>query len=151
MSSTSSASFQGTRPLVRLALRRDRVIVPASLAVFIALAASSATATIGLYPTVASRVQAAAAINNAPALVALYGRLYDPTSIGELAMLKTISFGAAMVAVLAMVLTVRHTRAEEEAGRLELIGAAAVGRRAPLTAALGLAAGTVLVLSLIHI
>jgi len=149
MSSTSSASFQGTRPLVRLALRRDRVIVPASLAVFIALAASSATATIGLYPTVASRVQAAAAINNAPALVALYGRLYDPTSIGELAMLKTISFGAAMVAVLAMVLTVRHTRTEEEAGRLELIGAAAVGRRAPLTAALGLAAGTVLVLGLL--
>ena len=31
---------------------------------------------------------------------------------------------------------VRHTRADEEAGRLELVGSAAVGRQAPLTAAL---------------
>jgi ABC-2 type transport system permease protein len=33
-------------------------------------------------------------------------------------------------------LVVRQTRAEEESGRAELVGAAAVGRRAPLTAAL---------------
>ena len=33
-------------------------------------------------------------------------------------------------------LVVRHTRADEEAGRVELVGSAAVGRLAPLTAAL---------------
>ena len=38
-------------------------------------------------------------------------------------------------------LVIRHTRADEQAGRLELTGSAAVGRQAPLTAGLLLAAG----------
>ena len=38
--------------------------------------------------------------------------------------------------MLAILLVVRHTRAEEEQGRLELLGATVVGRRAALTAAL---------------
>jgi Putative exporter of polyketide antibiotics len=38
--------------------------------------------------------------------------------------------------VLVAVIVVRHTRADEEAGRLELVGAGAVGRHAALTAAL---------------
>jgi ABC-2 type transport system permease protein len=37
---------------------------------------------------------------------------------------------------LAIFIVVRHTRADEEAGRLELAGSAVVGRQAPLTAAL---------------
>ena len=49
--------------------------------------------------------------------------------------------GAIAVAVLALFLVVRHTRAEEETGRLELLGATVVGRRAPLTAALVVAGG----------
>ena len=36
---------------------------------------------------------------------------------------------AAMISILMVVLVVRHTRAEEEAGRLELVGAGVVGRR----------------------
>lgn len=142
MSTRPTDTVVGTGGLVRLALRRDRVVIPVWLAVFVVTAASSASATVGLYPTVASRVQAAAAINNVPALVALYGRLYDPTSLGALAMLKMGSLGTAMVGVLSMMLVVRHTRAEEESGRLELVGAAVVGRQAALTAALLVVTGT---------
>ncbi len=40
-----------------------------------------------------------------------------------------------------MVLTVRHTRGEEEAGRLELLGATVVGRRAALGAAIAVVIG----------
>jgi ABC-2 type transport system permease protein len=50
-------------------------------------------------------------------------------------------WGAAFAVLLTIFIVVRHTRADEEAGRLELVGAAAVGRQAPLTAAL-LAAAT---------
>lgn len=120
-------ALTGTGELGRLALRRDRVLLPVWIAVFVLVAASSATATVGLYPTVESRIQAAAGINNVPVLVALYGRIYDPTSLGALAMLKMSVFGAALVAILAMFTVIRHTRAEEETGRLELIGA--TGRR----------------------
>lgn len=136
----------GTGTLLRLALRRDRVLLPVWIAVFVMMAASSAAATVGLYPTVASRAQAAAAINNAPSLVALYGRIYDPTSLGAVAMIKMIAFGSALLAVLSIIVVVRHTRAEEEAGRLELVGATVVGRYAPITAALLTALGSNVVL-----
>jgi ABC-2 type transport system permease protein len=139
----------GTGPLVRLAIRRDRVLLPSWIAVFVLTAASSASATLGLFPTVESRVQAAAANNSTTALVALYGRVYDPTSLGSVGMVKMGGLGAVLVAVLAMILVVRHTRAEEESGRLELVGATAVGRSAPLAAAMTVAAGANLLLGLL--
>jgi ABC-2 type transport system permease protein len=48
-----------------------------------------------------------------------------------------------------ILVVVRHTRAEEEAGRLELIGAGVVGRYAPLTAGLTLAFGADLVIGVV--
>lgn len=145
---TAASALAGTGTLVRLGLRRDRITLPIWIMIFVAMAASSATATVGLYPTTGSRVQAAASANGTPSLVALYGRVYDPTSLGALAMLKMTALGAALVAVLTVVTVVRHTRAEEEAGRLELLGAAVVGRYAALTAALLVAAGAGLTLGL---
>jgi ABC-2 type transport system permease protein len=128
--------FEGTGALLRLAGRRDRVLIPAWTGVFVLMVVGSASATVDLYPTVAARVQAARAINDTGSLVALYGPIYDPTSLGAVAMLKLTGLGAAMVAVLTGILVIRHSRAEEEPGRLELLGATVVGRRAPLTAAL---------------
>lgn len=128
--------FAGTGAMIRLALRRDRIIIPVWITGFVAMAAVSTSATVSLFPTVASRVAEAASLNSAPSLVAMYGRIYDPTSLGEVAMIKMGGFGSAMLAVLSIILVVRHTRAEEESGRLELLGATVVGRFAPLTAAL---------------
>lgn len=141
-----SDSLVGTGTLLRLALRRDRWLLSAWLLGFAAMAGFSASATADLYPDIASRVSAAEAVNGTPSLVALYGRVYDPTSLGSLSLIKLTAFGAAMVAVLMVVITVRHTRAEEAAGRLELVGAAAVGRDAPLAAALTLTSGASLLL-----
>lgn len=89
--------FTGTAALVRLATRRDRIVVPVWAAALVGIAASSATATSGLYPTEASRVQAAEAVNGTPALVALYGPVFDPTSLGALAMLKLGTIGATVM------------------------------------------------------
>lgn len=142
-------ALTGTRSLVRLALRRDRILLPVWIAVFVLIAVSSAGATAGLYPTAASLTQAAASIDNTPSLVALYGAIYDPTSLGAVAMFKLTVFGAAGVGVLSLILVIRHTRSEEEAGRLELVGAAVVGRHAPLTTALLIAVGTNVVLAVL--
>ncbi|GAA3560891.1 exporter of polyketide antibiotics [Nonomuraea rosea] len=142
-------ALTGTGVLVRLAVRRDRIVLPAWIAVFVLMAVGSAAATIPLYPSLASRVQAAETINGAQSMVALYGRIYDPASIGALALVKMSGFGAALVAVLAIFTVVRHTRAEEASGRQELLGAATVGRSAPLTAALLLAFGASLVLAVV--
>lgn len=143
------SELTGTWSLTRLALRRDRILLPAWSAVFVLFNVSAASATVGLYPYVGSRAEAASAINDIPSLVALYGRIYDPTSLGALATVKSTSLVAAMLAVFAIMLVVRHTRAEEENGRLELLGAAVVGRRAALTAALLVAAGTMVVIGVV--
>jgi ABC-2 type transport system permease protein len=130
----------GTGQMLRLALRRDRVLVPAWVVGIAGMATFSAQATVGLYPDLPQRVQAAEAVNGSAALIALYGRIYDPTSLGELSLFKMTAFGAAMVGVLMVILVVRHTRAEEETGRLELVGSTVVGRAAPLAAGMLLAA-----------
>lgn len=132
------STLTGTGAMLRLALRRDRVLMPVWIATFAGMVTFSAAATIDLYPTEASRVQAAEGLNAAPALVAFYGRVYSP-SVGSLSLIKMSGLGAVMLAILAFMLVVRHTRAEEEAGRLELISGAAIGRSAALTA--GLAVG----------
>ncbi|MEV8375847.1 ABC transporter permease [Kribbella sp. NPDC056861] len=142
-------NFAGTTTLLRLALRRDRVILPVWILVFVAMAAGSAKASIDLYPDVASRVSAANTTNSSAALVSLYGRIFDPTSLGELSLFKLTSFGALLVGLLAAMLVVRHTRAEEETGRLELLSAGVLGRYAALTAGLIVSIGTVVVLGLL--
>ena len=141
-------ALTGTGQLLRLAIRRDRILLPVWIVVFAGTAAVSAAATVGLYPTVESRVATAEAANGTASLVAIYGRIYDPTSLGALSMLKMSVLGAAMVSVLMIIVTVRHTRAEEETGRLELLGSTVVGRYAPLSAALLLSCGVSIALGL---
>lgn len=130
----------GAGTLTRFALRRDRILLPVWVAVFTLMTVFSASATMALYPDLASRTLAASAVNDVPVAVAMYGRIWDPTSLGALSLLKMAAMGTVMVAILAVMLVTRHARAEEEKGRTELLGAAAVGSWAQLTAAVAVAA-----------
>jgi len=141
--------FAGTGTLLRLALRRDRIVATTWVLLFVIMAAGSAGASKSLYTTLESRVHAAGAVNGTPATLALYGRVFDPTSLGAVSMFKLGAMGAALVSLVAIFMVVRHTRSEEESGRLEMIGATVVGRYAALTAALLMSIGTTLVLALL--
>jgi ABC-2 type transport system permease protein len=125
----------GTWALTRFALRRDRVLLPTWILVFSLMTVFSASATMALYPDEASRVIAASAVNDVPVAVALYGRIWDPTSLGALSLLKMAAMGGVMIGILAVMLVTRHARAEEERGRTELLGSTVVGAWAGLTAA----------------
>ncbi len=141
--------YAGTGRLLRLALRRDRVLLPVSGFLLVALAGGSASATLGIYTDPAAAVAAAEGIAASPAVVGMYGPLADPSNPDSIAAFKTLTMGAVIVAVLAISLVRRHTRGDEEAGRTELLGATVVGRRAPLMAAVLVAAGAVLLVSLL--
>jgi ABC-2 type transport system permease protein len=145
------SGFTGTGALLRLALRRDRVLLPICIVLLVLLAGGSAQAALALYSTPQELTKAAEAINASPAIVAMFGPISDPTNPGAIASFKTVSLGAVFVALLAYAIVRRHTRTEEEAGRTELVGAAVVGRRAPLTAAVLLAVGACLLTSLVVI
>ncbi|MGW5192923.1 ABC transporter permease [Kribbella sp. NPDC004138] len=141
--------FVGTGTLVRLALRRDRILIPIWIVVFVMSAAGSAKASIDLYSDQNALVEAARTSNASPALVSLYGRIFDESSLGEVSLFKLTAFGALLVGLLGGMLVVRHSRSEEESGRLELLSAGVLGRYAALAAALVVSGGTAIVLGLL--
>lgn len=146
---SARASLAGTGELVRLALRRDRTLLPIGILGITLFAVSSARASLALYPTPESLDAGIEAIFANPSAVALYGPVTDPTDPDALAVVKTTMFGAVLLAIFGYAVVRRHTRSEEEDGRLELISAGVVGRRAPLVAALTVAAGAVLLTCLL--
>jgi ABC-2 type transport system permease protein len=127
--------FVGTWTLTRFALRRDRILLPVWVLVFSLMTVFSASATMALYPDETSRTEAVSAVNDVPVAVAMYGRIWDPTSLGALSLLKMAAVGGVLIGILAIMLVTRHARAEEEKGRTELIGATVVGEWAGLSAA----------------
>jgi ABC-2 type transport system permease protein len=129
------SAFAGTWRLVRLALRRDRILLPVWLASLAGLTAVTVGSVTALYTSEAERIAAASftAINPV-------ARIFDGpasgTELGALAMVEAYGVLAVLVALMSSQAVVRHTRADEEAGRAELLGSAVVGREAKLTAAL---------------
>ncbi len=67
--------------------------------------------------------------------MAFLGPVQAPT-LGGLTAWRVGAFVGVMMGILNVLTLTRHTRAEEQAGRRELVGATAVGRHAPLMAAL---------------
>ncbi|MGW2394864.1 ABC transporter permease [Streptomyces lydicamycinicus] len=125
----------GTGTLLRLALRRDRMMIPAwVLALGLSVSGMGASFE-AVYDTAAQRAGLAASMNHNGSMRALYGPVFSD-SVGGLVAWRMAGFGAVLAAVMSLLIVVRHTREEEETGRQELLSAAVVGRRAPLTAAL---------------
>ncbi|HEX3788700.1 MAG TPA: ABC transporter permease [Pseudonocardiaceae bacterium] len=143
----SAATGAGT--LIRLGLRRDRIILPVWLYAIAGLTIVTAVAFIGLYPTVPARLAFGQSLAGNPALLALTGPIFDSSSIGGLTAWRMGSLGGVLIGLASTLTVVRHTRAEEQEGRLELIGAGVVGRHAPLTAAVLLTGLVDLVIGLV--
>jgi ABC-2 type transport system permease protein len=64
-------------------------------------------------------------------------------------MIKLTALGAAIVGVVMLFIAIRHTRAEEESGRLELLSGGRLGRLSPLTATLVVVVGSCLALGVL--
>ncbi|MER5178853.1 ABC transporter permease [Streptomyces sp. NPDC002896] len=130
-----TGQLAGTGTLLRLALRRDRVMMPVWVAV-VALMVVSGVSSIGqLYDTAAKRAELAADMSANGSMRAMYGPVFGD-SLGAIVAWRFGGFAAVLAAVMSLMIVVRHTREEEETGRHELLASAVVGRRAPLTAAL---------------
>jgi ABC-2 type transport system permease protein len=127
-------ALTGTGKLVRLILRRDRVLLPLWILSFAGLMASIVASFNGLFPTAAERQSYADASAADAGFVSLYGPLHG-SSLGELSVWRA-GFYPVLIALIALLTIIRHTRTEEETGRRELLGATVVGRHAALAAAL---------------
>ena len=125
---------------MRLVLRRDRVRLPIWIVSITLLVLFTAASVKSLYKTEAELVAGAAPMYGNAAVIALNGPTYAIDTYGGQMVFQVGSFGYVVVALMGMFLVGRHTRADEEDGRTELIRATVVGRNAPVTAALVVAA-----------
>lgn len=130
----------GTVELVRLILRRDRIALTAWIVIMSLLPLLLALSTAKGYPTDADRLNFAAVAAVNPAELALRGPVFAPT-VGGLTAWTFCSSGVLLGGLVSVLLLLRHTRGDEQAGRRELVGAGVVGRQAPLAAALVVVVG----------
>lgn len=140
-------ALTGTGRLIRLALRRDRVLLPTWIVVIAGLTAAIGASVVGLYSTVEERV-AAASFSAANVVTRIFDGPAAGTELGSLVLMEGYWLLAVVTGLMGAQAVVRHTRLDEETGRAELIGAAIVGRRARLAAALAVASGATLLAGL---
>lgn len=129
----------GTRTLARLALRRDRVRLPVWVAGISGLVFAQVASLKGLYPDGEGLAEAAALVEDNPAFIAMTGPARALDTLGGRTAWEILLFAAVVVALMNIFLVTRHTRAEEESGRSELVRATVVGRHAALAATLAVA------------
>lgn len=133
--------------LVAFRLRRERIILPIWIVGIAMLLLASGVAIDREFGGPEERTALAALAAGNPAFLFLRGAP-DGADVGALVFFQTFSFLAVLVGLMNTFLVTRHTRADEERGRSELLQATAIGRRGPLASALvvaslaNLAAGT---------
>ncbi len=98
------------------------------------------------YPTLADRLGFARSFADNKAIRLFYGEPHDLLSVSGYAAWRVGGTLAIMAAVFGLLAAVRALRTEEDAGRTELVLAAAVGRRTLFLSALVAIAGGILVL-----
>ncbi len=125
----------GAALLTRLAARRSRWAVLGWVLAGLLLFVSTAASVDGLYVTRADYEAAAATLSGNAALLAMAGPARALDTLGGQVAWQTTAFGGLVAGLMSMVLVVRHTRADEESGRAELVRAGAVDRHSPLLAA----------------
>lgn len=133
--SLAHPDLAGTGALVRFALRRDRLRLPLWVALGAGLVASQSVSSQTLYDSPVALAAYRASVGSNAATIAFAG---PPVGLDTVAGAVAFEISASVMlaaALMAMFTTGRHTRADEEAGRTELVRSARVGRHAPLVAA----------------
>lgn len=135
-STPGDSTLSGTLALARFILRRDRVRLGVWTGSMVLFYAYFTAALDTVFADEAAR-QGRAAVMLTPAGIVMGGPGYGLAdySTGVAMANEGITWVVLALAIFAILHVVRHTRAEEETGRAELVRAAAVGRHAPAVAA----------------
>lgn len=138
-------TLTGTSRLIRLALRRDRVLLPTWIVAIAGLAWATVASYTAMMSDAAQRLATASYAAGNP-IARLMDGPASGTDLGAMSMVESYQVLAILTALMSAQAVVRHTRQDEETGRAELIGSAVVGRHARLAAALAVTLGANLVL-----
>lgn len=128
-------AWTGTARLVRLALRRDRILLSVWLVAIAGLIYGVISAEVALYVDEAQRY-AGASFGAENVMSRIFDGPASGTSLGAMSWVESFLVLGVLVAIMSSQAVVRHTRLDEETGRAEMIESSVVGRHARLTAAL---------------
>jgi ABC-2 type transport system permease protein len=134
-------AFTGVGALVRFVLRRDRIYLPVWIFAIVSIVYASLGAVRGLYDTPATIAAYARTVEMSPASVAIAGPPLGLDQVGGILIYETSLTALLGVALMAVFTVIRHTRGEEDAGRVELLGSTVVSPHAVITAAVLVSAG----------
>jgi len=138
--SLTSMTFTGTGALLRFTVRRERFALPWWLLGAGLLLLVQSTQSQNLYDTPQDLAKLRQTLGGNTAVIAMSGPTDLLESIGGEVVFEIFSYLAIVIALMSMFLVGRHTRADEESSRAELVRSGPVGRHAPVAAALVLAA-----------
>ncbi|NMH74686.1 ABC transporter permease [Bacillus sp. RO2] len=141
--------FTNTGSLILFTLKRDKIRIPIWLLSITMMTILTATSFSGLYANDQERQAIAETMKN-PAMTAMVGKGYGLENYTEGPMMahQMLLFTAIVVAIMSIMLVTRHTRNDEEEGRVELIRSLPVGRLATVTSTLVVVIATNVCLSL---
>ncbi|HET8962065.1 MAG TPA: polyketide antibiotic transporter, partial [Nocardioides sp.] len=149
MSDPRLTSLAGTRHLIRLILRRDRLRLPIWIVGLTAMTGLSASAVIDVYGTPEQIASYGATVGDSASSKLMNGRPDALDTIGGIVAYETTMTALVVVALMVTFLVVRHTRAEEESGRFELLRGTVTGRHAATAAAVLVAAAASLLVGVL--
>jgi len=127
--------MNGLGTLVRLGARRNRLYLAVWLLGLFVVVPATAAAYKQVIPDPAQSGPIIEGLTNNPTMRAMLGPPFSLVEPGGFTVWRVGTFVATVAGVMAILATVRLTRADEEAGRTELVRSGVVGRHVPLTAA----------------
>ncbi|GJF09901.1 exporter of polyketide antibiotics [Mycolicibacterium cyprinidarum] len=133
-------AFSGVSVLLPVSLKQNaHGIAPWVIGVS-SLSASSILAYRWIFPDVADRTQLSTALASNPALSLIFGPARDLMTNDGFNAWRSGALGAFFAALMAILIVVANSRADEDSGQAELLASGVVGRQARLTVAVLLAA-----------
>lgn len=117
----------GVGALTRLALRTERLRIPLWVIGSVLLPIVTFNSYAVLFPTEQSRA-ALVTLANTPAFEVIVGAPGDLTTAGGFTAWRTLVIVCVLAAMLAVLVAIKHTRGEEDAGRAELLAGAPLAR-----------------------
>ena len=133
-------SLTGFRPLYRVMLKQDARNIAPWIVLITVLSVSSVLAYNWIFTGQATRISLASTVGANPAFSLIFGPAHDLLTADGFNAWRALALGGFFAALMAILIVVRHSRADEDSGQAELIDSAVVGRQARLMVVVALAA-----------
>ena len=134
-----SQAVAGFRPLLAVSLRQDARRIAPWVALITALSVSSIIAYPIAFPDEADRAELAATIGANPALALIFGPALDLSTADGFNAWRAGQLAAFFAGLMAILIVIRNSRADEDSGQAELLASGVMGRETRLGVALAMA------------